>query len=250
MEPAKLNVAVYTRPGHLVPSSSCTPGARYLTTSSVARSKDEEPVMDQAAMSKKVDPMEAAMKKSADEMAKKAMEKKKKEGGKKDAAERSSAEKAASEKAAAEKAAAKKAAAEKAAAEKAAAEKAAAEKAAAEKAAAEKAAAEKAAAEKAAAEKAAAEKAAAEKAAAEKAAAEEAAAIANMKDPIQELFLVSIRAYEQSGGLEHADSTTQAELQSELERVARQFGGTGGDMTVFPEFTFTDPTLDPINISQ
>merc|ERR1712126_548543 len=151
MEPAKLNVAVYTRPGHLVPSSSCTPGARYLTTSSVARSKDEEPVMDQAAMSKKVDPMEAAMKKSADEMAKKAIKKKKKEGGKKDAAERSSAEKAASEKAAAEKAAAKKAAAEKAAAEKAAAEKAAAEKAAADKAAAEKAAAVKAAAEKAAA---------------------------------------------------------------------------------------------------
>jgi len=164
---------------------------------------------------------------------------------------RSDEEKAAEEKAAAE--AAAKAAAEKAAAEKAAAEKAAAEKAAAEKAAAEKAAAEKAAAEKAAAEKAAAEKAAAEKAAAERAAAEKAAeeaAIANMKDPIQELFLTSIRAYTQSGGLEHADSNTQAELQSELERVARQFGGTGGDMTVFPEFTFTDPTLDPINISQ
>merc|ERR1712089_9903 len=66
MEPAKLNVAVYTRPGHLVASSSCAPGTRYLTTSSVARSKDEEPVMDQAAMSKKVDPMEAAMKKSAE----------------------------------------------------------------------------------------------------------------------------------------------------------------------------------------
>merc|ERR1711962_671675 len=80
MEPAKLNVAVYTRPGHLVASSSCAPGTRYLSTSSVARSKDEEPVMDQAAMSKKVDPTEAAMKKSADEMAKKAMEKKKKGG--------------------------------------------------------------------------------------------------------------------------------------------------------------------------
>merc|ERR1712126_54822 len=134
MESAKLNVPVYTRPGHLIPSSSCTaPAPCYISTSSVVRSKDEEPDMDQAAMSKKVDPMEAAMKKSADEMAKKAMEKKKKDGGK------------------------------------------------------------KAAAEKAAAEKAAAEKAAAEKAAAKKAAAEEAAAIANMKDPIQELFLVSIR---------------------------------------------------------
>merc|ERR1712126_502245 len=108
MESAKLNIPVYTRPGHLLPSSSCTPAPCYISTSSVVRSKDEEPDMDQAAMSKKVDPMEAAMKKSADEMAKKAMEKKKK-GGKKDAAERSSAEKAASEKAAAEKAAAKKA---------------------------------------------------------------------------------------------------------------------------------------------
>merc|ERR1711872_1021250 len=143
MESAKLNIPVYTRPGHLIPSSSCTPAPSYISTSSIVQSKDEEPVMDQAAMSKKVDPMEAAMKKSADEMAKKAMEKKKKEGGKKDAAERSAAEKAAVEKAAAEKAATKKAAAEKAAAEKAAAKKAAAEKVAAVKAAAEKAAAEK-----------------------------------------------------------------------------------------------------------
>merc|ERR1711915_533819 len=95
-------------------------------------------------------------------------------------------------------------------------EKAAAEKAAAEKAAAEKVAAEKAAAEKAAAEKAAKE-AAAKKAAEEAAAAEaEAIAIANMKDPIQELFLTSIRAYGASGGLANADAATQAQLEAEL----------------------------------
>merc|ERR1712012_1432489 len=131
---------------------------------------------------------------------------------------------------------------------KAAAEKAAAEKAAAEKAAAEKAAAEKAAAEKAAAEKAAADKAAAEKAAAEKA---EAAAIANMRDPIQELFLTSIRAYGSSGGLASADSAAQDALKAELERVARQYGiEAGEDVTAFPCFEFSDKPVDPINISQ
>merc|ERR1711915_1129994 len=129
------------------------------------------------------------------------------------------------------------------------AEKAAAEKAAAEKAAAEKAAAEKAAKEAAA--KKAAEEAAA-KAAAEKAAAAEAEAIAiaNMKDPIQELFLTSIRAYGASGGLANADAATQAQLEAELARVAKQFGGAEGeDMTQFPSLSFSDPDVDPINIT-
>merc|ERR1711915_588900 len=113
------------------------------------------------------------------------------------------------------------------------------------KAAAEKAAAEKAAAEKVAAEKAAAEKAAAEKAAEETAAAEaEAIAIANMKDPIQELFLTSIRAYGASGGLANADAATQAQLEAELARVAKQFGGAEGeDMTQFPSLSFSILTL-------
>merc|ERR1711936_1201370 len=72
-----------------------------------------------------------------------------------------------------------------------AAEAAAAEKALAKKIAAEKAAVEKAASEKAAAEKLAAEAAAAEAAAAAEKAAADAAAVANMRDPIQELFLTS-----------------------------------------------------------
>merc|ERR1712192_205036 len=136
-----------------------------------------------------------------------------------------------------------------AAAEKAAADKAAAKKAAAEKAAADKAAAEKAAAEKAAAEKAAAEKAAAAKAAADAAA--ESAAIANMRDPIQELFLTSIRAYGSSGGLAAGDAASQDALNAELERVARQYGiAAGEDVTAFPKLEFTDEAVDPINISQ
>jgi len=197
-------------------------------------------------------PDPALAKKAAEEAAAKKAAAAKKEAERL-AAEKAAAEKAAAEKAAAEKAAAEKAAAEKAAAEKAAAEKAAAEKAAAEKAAAEKAAADKAAAEKAAAEKAAAEKAAAEKAAAEKAAAEkaEAAAIANMRDPIQELFLTSIRAYGSSGGLASADAAAQDALKAELERVARQYGiEAGEDVTAFPSFEFSDKPVDPINISQ
>merc|ERR1711899_415618 len=96
--------------------------------------------------------------------------------------------------------------------------------------------------------KAAAEKAAAEKAAAEKA---EAAAIANMRDPIQELFLTSIRAYGTSGGLASADAAAQDALKAELERVARQYGiEAGEDVTAFPSFEFSDKPVDPINISQ
>merc|ERR1712080_411141 len=105
-------------------------------------------------------------------------------------------------------------------------------------------------AEKAAAEKAAAEKAAAEKAAAENAAAE-AAAIANMMDPIQELFLTSIRAYGSSGGLAAADAAAQDALKAELERVARQYGiQAGEDVTAFPKFEFKDDPFEPISISQ
>merc|ERR1712059_230401 len=103
----------------------------------------------------------------------------------------------------------------------------------------------------AAAEKAAAEaKAAAEKAAAEAKAAEE-IAIRNMKDPIQELFLTSIKSYSGSGGLANADAASQADLVKELERVAKQYGGAEGvDMTQFPAVEFEEITVEPINISQ
>merc|ERR1712113_394690 len=108
------------------------------------------------------------------------------------------------------------------------------------------------AAEEAAAKKAA-EEAAAKKAAEAAAAAKQAEdiAIANMKDPIQELFLTSIRAYSTSGGLENADQATKAAVQTELARVAKQFGGAEGeDMASFPDLKFTDPEVDSINISK
>ena len=79
---------------------------------------------------------------------------------------------------------------------------------------------------------------------------EEEIAIANMKDPIQELFLASIKAYSTGGGLENADQATQAEVKAELARVAKQFGGADGeDMAQFPTLEFKDPEVEPINIS-
>merc|ERR1711902_194117 len=106
-------------------------------------------------------------------------------------------------------------------------------------------------------EEAAAKKKAEEAAAAKKKAEEEAAAkkkaeelaIANMNDPIQELFLTSIRAYSSTGGLENADPVMKSELNAELTRVAKQFGGAEGeDMTQFPTLNFTDPDVDSINV--
>merc|ERR1712130_98356 len=170
-------------------------------------------------------------------------------------------EEAAAMKKAEEEAAAKKKAGEGAAAKKKAEEEAAAEKKAEEKAAAKKKAEEEAAAKKKAEDEAAAKKKAEEEAAAKKKAEEEAEArrkakeaediaIANMRDPIQELFLVSIKEYSISGGMENADSSAKAELQAELNRVAKQYGGSDGeDMTEFPKFDFEEPAVDKIDVS-
>merc|ERR1719219_671717 len=82
----------------LSPASASLVNTRGIATSSIRRSdEDKGPAMDQAAMSRKVDPAEAAMKKTADEMAKKAASSKKKDSGKseKEAAAKKAAEKAA-----------------------------------------------------------------------------------------------------------------------------------------------------------
>ena len=74
------------------------------------------------------------------------------------------------------------------------------------------------------------------------------AAMASMMDPVQELFLASIRAYASSGGL---DAAAQAELAAELGKVARQFGiAEGEDATAFPTLTFLDEGVDPIDVSK
>jgi len=228
---------------------------------STARLGDSDKV-DQTNLAQKVDPKDAAAKKAAEEATKKALEKKKLEDAKaikksEEAAAKKKAEEAAaaaSKKKAEEAAVAKKkaeeAAAKKKAEEEAAAKKKAEEEAAAKKKAEEDAAAKKKAEEAAAAKKKAEEEAAAKKKAEEAAAEAEATAIANMKDPIQELFLTSIRAYTTSGGLANADVTTKTEVNAELSRVAKQFGGSEGeDMTKFPEFKFADGEVDSINVS-
>ena len=69
------------------------------------------------------------------------------------------------------------------------------------------------------------------------------------------------------GKMVDATPATEAELQNELDKVsfgvafskyllisflqvAKAYGGGAGvDMTAFPELTFADPTVDPINLS-
>merc|ERR1712050_166404 len=74
-------------------------------------------------------------------------------------------------------------------------------------------------------------------------------------DPIQGLFVNKIREYGEKkaaagGGMVDATPETQAELQAELDKVAKAYGGGPGiDMTVFPDLKFPDLVVDPINIS-
>ena len=43
----------------------------------------------------------------------------------------------------------------------------------------------------------------------------------------------------------------QNELNSELEKATKQYGGAAGvDMTKFPTFKFSEPKLDPISIEK
>lgn len=52
------------------------------------------------------------------------------------------------------------------------------------------------------------------------------------------------------GGFVDPTPQSQNELKSELDRISKQYGGGSGvDMTKFPEFKFEDPILDPINAS-
>lgn len=74
-------------------------------------------------------------------------------------------------------------------------------------------------------------------------------AMSKVSDPIQQLFLDKVRDYKQKsvgGKLVDPSPQTERELKTELERVAKSFGGSG-DMDKFPEFKFTDPKIDPIN---
>ncbi len=76
-----------------------------------------------------------------------------------------------------------------------------------------------------------------------------AAAAQKSSDPIQQLFVDKVREYEtkkkRAGGkLVDADATTEDNLKKELEKVAKQYGGSAGtDMTKFPDIKFPEPKL-------
>ncbi|XP_044265125.1 ATP synthase-coupling factor 6, mitochondrial [Tribolium madens] len=74
-------------------------------------------------------------------------------------------------------------------------------------------------------------------------------------DPIQQLFIEKIKEYKQKSGggnkLVEPSPEIERELKSELEKVAKVYGGGPGvDMTKFPTFKFTDPVIDPINMEK
>jgi len=81
-------------------------------------------------------------------------------------------------------------------------------------------------------------------------------ALSKTSDPIQGLFVEKIREYDTKAkaagvSMVDANTNTEAALQSELDKVAKQYGGGAGvDMTSFPTITFAEPTIEAINIAQ
>ncbi|XP_023193278.1 calphotin-like isoform X1 [Xiphophorus maculatus] len=67
-------------------------------------------------------------------------------------------------------------------------------------------------------------------------------------DPVQRLFLDSIREYstnsQAAGGLVDAGSQYQKVLEEEIAKLQRLYGG--GDLTSFPNFKFTEPQWDEV----
>nr|CAD7589119.1 unnamed protein product [Timema genevievae] len=78
-------------------------------------------------------------------------------------------------------------------------------------------------------------------------------ALQKASDPIQQLFIDKVKEYRQKssslgGKLVDVNPEIERELASELDKLAKQYGGGEGvDMTQFPTFKFTEPQLDPIN---
>lgn len=75
-------------------------------------------------------------------------------------------------------------------------------------------------------------------------------------DPVQKLFVDKLREYAQKSKSKSelfvdADPTITREYNEELKKAAAQFAGDkSADMTKFPQFTFEDPQLDPINMEK
>jgi F-type H+-transporting ATPase subunit 6 len=68
-------------------------------------------------------------------------------------------------------------------------------------------------------------------------------------DPIQQLFLESIREYstksQATGGLVDAGPEYEKALALEITKLERLYGS--GDLTTFPEFTFHEPKFDEVS---
>ncbi|XP_042358193.1 transport and Golgi organization protein 1-like [Plectropomus leopardus] len=66
-------------------------------------------------------------------------------------------------------------------------------------------------------------------------------------DPVQRLFLEKIKEYNNmrrlNGGLLGAEPDYEKYLSEETAKLQRQYGG--GDLSSFPEFTFSEPNMDP-----
>lgn len=58
-------------------------------------------------------------------------------------------------------------------------------------------------------------------------------------------------SFARDGKLVEPSPDIERELKSDLDKIAKQYGGGAGvDMTKFPTFKFTDPVLDPITSEQ
>ncbi|XP_064651581.1 ATP synthase-coupling factor 6, mitochondrial-like [Lineus longissimus] len=72
-------------------------------------------------------------------------------------------------------------------------------------------------------------------------------------DPIQKAFVDKIHAYatksKAAGGkLVEVTPEFEQQMKSDLLKIEKQYGATGKDMTKFPEFTFTDPELEKVDL--
>ncbi|XP_014771460.1 ATP synthase-coupling factor 6, mitochondrial [Octopus bimaculoides] len=72
-------------------------------------------------------------------------------------------------------------------------------------------------------------------------------------DPIQQLFVTKVREYANkskaaSGQMVDVTPEVKKTLDEELNKVSRVYNVEGQDMTQFPTFTWTDPTLDAVSV--
>merc|ERR1712126_145039 len=81
-------------------------------------------------------------------------------------------------------------------------------------------------------------------------------ALQKAQDPIQAMFAEKVKEYaakKAKAGGKLVDSTPaiEANLQMELDKVAKAYGGGAGvDMAKFPELKFVDPQIEDVSLKQ